>query len=120
MTRLFLVFVIAVSALGCAPTVEGPEATIKDVLQRDYPPQKADDVVTTDYELFRFEKLTEDKGDGWCVNFVFKLSDSSSQEARRWQGFGDVVKKDGKYVYSFSDGCKLTPAEQKEFSEFKK
>ena len=119
MNKLLIVVALSFLLIGCSGVDSGPELTIKEVLERDYPPEKTDDVVTSDYQLFRFEELKgEEKG--WCVNFVFRLKNSHTPEPRRWQGFGDVVEKDGKYVYSFSDGCKLSDAEEKEFAEFKK
>lgn len=124
---IFILSISITTALfaGCSDGTgnNGDEKSqIIEALQRGYPIDKKPDAKTSNYELFKFEPL-EDVPEGaektWCVNFLFTNQVDKNAKPARWIGFGSVVKKDGKYSYEFSTGCKLSGEEQKKIYELK-
>ncbi len=121
---LFLMILVIVGLFaGCSgSSAGGVETEILNALKRDYPPDQKPGGETSNYKLFKFEPLKDkpkDAEEAWCVNFLFTNKVDANSKPARWIGFGNVVKKEGKYSYEFSQGCKLTDAEQKEVFELK-
>ena len=115
-----------ISFTGCGAagtdTAGDPKTEILKALSEGYPPDQKEGSKTSDYEMFKFEPLTkkpEGAEDAWCVNFLFTWKMDADSKLQRSIGFGNVIKKDGKYSYASSIGCELSEAEQKKIYDLK-